>query len=307
MVLTEVILPVFFIIFLGFLLRKFGKLDEHVLSRTLLYIFSPALVFMAVARAEVETILILRIFLFTTTAAVVVLAVSQGIGFALRGKRDERQALSVTSVFMNAGYYGIPVCLLAFGEIGMVYATIFVVTTATLQSTLGIFLASAGSRKASESLLNVFRVPLIYAIVLARLLAHFGALPPEPLMRMITMLGQAAIPLGLLLLGMQLERIIYDRGGSAQQTARRDLAGGLIAAALRILGGFAVAVLIVPFFDFEPMLEKVLIVECAMPTAVAAVVYATEFNCRPRLVAVGIMASTLVSILSVTLILRYVG
>ena len=60
-------------------------------------------------------------------------------------------------------------------------------------------------------------------------------------------------------------------------------------------------------FDFNPLLEKVLIVELSMPTAVAAVVYATEFDCRPRLVTIAIMASTLVSIISVTLVLAYLG
>lgn len=307
MVLTEVILPVFFVVFLGFLLRKFGKLDEHVLSRTQLYVLTPALVFMAIADAELETALIFRIFFFAASAAAIMLVISQGIGFALRRERDERQALSLASVFMNAGYYGIPVCLLAFGETGMTYAMIFVVATATLQATLGIFLASAGTRKASEALVNVLRVPIIYAIVLGRVLAHINALPPEPFMKMITLLGRSAIPFGLLLLGMQLERILYDGRRGERQAARRDLASGLTAAALRILGGFAVGVLIVRLFDFNPLLEKVLIVELSMPTAVAAVVYATEFDCRPRLVTIAIMASTLVSVISVTLVLAYLG
>jgi predicted permease len=122
------------------------------------------------------------------------------------------------------------------------------------------------------------------------------------------MLGQAAIPLGLLLLGMQLERMISRaRAERMSSGARRDLAGGLIAGVLRIAGGFSFAILIIRFFEFDPLLRKVLIVESAMPTAVNAIVYATEFECRPRLVAVGIMASTFASIVSITLILRFLG
>jgi predicted permease len=49
----------------------------------------------------------------------------------------------------------------------------------------------------------------------------------------------------------------------------------------------------------------VIIVESSMPTAVNAVVYATEFKCGPKLVAVGILAATLGSMLSVTLVLEY--
>jgi predicted permease len=187
--------------------------------------------------------------------------------------------------------------------------------------------------------------PPIGAIVVARLAAHFDAMPPEPFMKMINMLGQAAIPLGLLLLGIQLEEIVRDiagrrraagfavpavdasdgaqveRNGPAEDWAQVHssepeaqaceerrmsyIAGGLIAAALRIVGGFLVALVVVRFFDFEPTLEKVIIVESSMPTAVNAVVYATEFRCGPKLVAVGILAATLGSMLSVTLILEY--
>ena len=48
-------------------------------------------------------------------------------------------------------------------------------------------------------------------------------------------------------------------------------------------------------------MNQVLVVESSMPTAVNAIVFATEYNCRPRLVAVGILASTLASVASITL------
>jgi predicted permease len=343
LVIVDVILPILMIVFFGFLLRRLGKLDEKAIARAQLYVLSPALVFMAMARAEAETVLILSVLLYTAVLMGVILGIVQGIAFIIKRDRIERHAMSLAAVFMNAGFYGIPVCLLAFGDMGLVYATTFVVTSAAIQSTLGIFLASAGSRKASDALVTVFKVPLIYSIVLARLLAHFDSLPPEPFMKMINLLGQAAIPLGLILLGMQLERIIsasaagrmapvrsrtVEKGsapccrGEAGESAvgeeslpvtvdepigRRDLASGLLSAALRIVGGFAVSLIILKFFDFDPLLRKVLIVESSMPTAVHTVVYATEFNCRPRLVAVGVLGSTLASILSVTLILNYLG
>lgn len=343
MVVTGVILPVYFIVFLGYLLKRLGRLDVRAVSRVQLYVLSPALVFTAAAAAEAETTLVLRLFLYMILFMGVIFAVIQGIGFLIKGDRVERNAMSLAAVFMNGGFYGIPVCMLAFGDVGVVYATIFVVCSATIQSTVGIFLASAGSRKASDALAAVLKVPVIHAIVLSRILVHFDILPAEPFMKMIGLLGRAAIPMGLLLLGMQLERIISGlkvmrgaagragivqdkslrsaagagRGGTERPPAgceppdlplgRKEIAGGLISAALRIAGGFAVALLILRFFEFDPTLRNVIIVESSMPTAVNVVVYATEFDCRARLVAIGILSSTLASILSITLILNYVG
>jgi predicted permease len=325
-VITEVILPIFSIIILGFLLKRLGGVEPRPFSRTQLYILSPALVFSAMARADGMTVTVLKIFLYIALLSGVILGAAQGIAYLMRGTREDRQAMSLAAVFMNSGFYGIPVCMLAFGDIGFVYATAYVVASATLQSTLGIFIASAGQRRVPEALLTVVKVPLIWAIVVARLLAHFNALPPEPFMKMINLLGQSAIPLGLLLLGMQLEGVVRDLwgrkaavsgaapapAGSGPDAAAACPApgmsyirGGLIAAALRIVASFFVALVVIRLFDFEPTLKKVILVESSMPTAVNAVVYATEFRCGPKLVAVGILAATLGSMATITLILEY--
>jgi len=351
LVIYNVLLPIFFVIFLGFLLRKLGRLDERVFSRAQLYVLSPALVFMAMTRAEAGALIALRMLLFVFTLSLIILAITQGLGFLLKRGREDRYAMSMTAVLMNSGFYGIPVCMLAFGDQGLIYASIFVVTSSMVQSTLGIYLANAGKKKFSGALLSIFRVPLIYSIVVARFLVHFDALPPEPLLRMIDLLGQSAIPLGLLLLGMQLERIMFKpkievpslAGSGAAEVPEVAVAGidesgsvdvpgsspgapgvekagapyvehadgegyiknGVMAGMIRIVFGFITASLLLRFFGFEQDLAKVILVESSMPTAVNAVVYATEFTDKPRLVAVGVLSSTLASVISVTLILTY--
>ena len=145
MVLTNVILPVFFIIFLGFLLRKYGKVDLKTFSRAQLYVLSPALAFMSLAKPEADTDLILHVLVF-------IICLRGGAprrspsasAFSAKRDRAERQAIAITSILMNTGFYGIPVCMLAFGEWGLVYATIYMVASSITQSTVGIFLASAG-------------------------------------------------------------------------------------------------------------------------------------------------------------------
>lgn len=338
MVLTNVILPVFFIIFLGFLLRKLGKVDLKTFSRAQLYILSPALAFMSLAKPEADTTLILQVLVFVLCVEAVLLGVTLGIGLLMKRDRAERQAMTLASILMNTGFYGIPVCVLAFGDWGLVYATIYMVASSITQSTLGIFLASAGHGSAKEALGNVFKTPLLWSIVAARLLVYVHALPPQPFMKMIDMLGASAIPIGLILLGMQLERIWLEsaawraslagraadfsigenhegaaQGGTCEPgpggvvELRRDISGGIAGATIRIVGGIVVSYALIQLFHFSANMNQVLVVESSMPTAVNAIVFATEYNCRPRLVAVGILASTLASVASITLILRYLG
>ena len=315
MIVTNVILPIFFIIIIGALLRRLGKIDERVFSRTQLYVLTPALIFVAMTGNDTEISILLKVLFFVATLSVVLMVLAQGTGLLFKENRVTRNAISLASMFSNSGFYGIPVCMLAFGEEGVVYAAIFVAGSSTVQSTLGIFIASVGKKKPSEAIATVFKVPMLYAIIVSKLLLHFGKLPPEPLMKMINMLGHSAIPRGLLLLGMQLQKIIYERfAGPGKETEqiiikkkRKELLQGISAAMIKIGGGFVVALLLARIFGFDSLIRKVLIVEAAMPTAVNAVVFATEFDCRPEIVTVGILASTIASIVTITVILNYLG
>jgi len=343
-VLTQVTLPILFVVFLGYLLRRIGRVEESVLSRIQLYVLSPALIFMTMAGSNAMMSLLGKIFLHVLILSVLLYLSAQLLGRMMRGDALERNAMSLAAVFTNSGFYGIPVCMLAFGEEGLAYAAMYVICSSLIQSTAGIYIASEGSRKPLEALAMIFKVPLIYAIVLGKLLAQFDMLPPAPFMEMINMLGRAAVPLGLLLLGMQLERIISDwrlkgiangtahgcdpggatggRGsdeaqGAAAEPSSCDIAfgrsgksyvlEGTTAGMLKIVGGFVFAMIILRFIEFEPVLRKVIILESSMPTAVNAVVYATEFECRPKLVTIAIMTATLASVASVALLLAWLG
>lgn len=317
-------------------------------SRAQLYLLSPALVFTSLARAETQTSLILEVLVFILCMQSVILAMSLAVGFAARRDRAGRQAIAISSVFVNSGFYGIPVCMLAFGQWGLVYGTIYMVASSITQSTIGIFLASAGRQSSREAAASIFKVPLVYSIVAARLLVRFHALPGEPYMKMLNLLAQAAIPLGLLLLGMQLERIVLEwlhgraaealllgtlanidsKPAEAEDTERssaiegtsalcqmeetastlwRDLRDGIAAAAFRIIGGFVVSFALVQVFDFGASMNQVLVLQSSMPTAVNMVVYATEWDCKPRIVSAAILASTLASAVSLPFVLKVLG
>ncbi len=309
MVITDVILPIAFIILLGFLLRRFGGRYEHAFSKTQLYILGPALLFSVMARNDTGYGLILQLLLYVVILSAGLLLLTQGIGKLAGAGRVERNAMSLAGVFTNSGFYGIPVCMLAFGEEGLKWAALYIVASSTVQSTLGVFLASAGKQKATAALATVFKVPLIWALIAGRVLADVNLLPPEPFMQMIDLLGRSAIPLGLLLLGMQLERIVTGDDGEIEyeETKRvspgRMVSLGITSGLIKIFGALGIALVVLRFFHVDPVLRNVMLVQSAMPTAVNAVVYATEFDCRPKLVAIGILSSTVISVGSITMIL----
>ncbi|MDD3643206.1 MAG: AEC family transporter, partial [Candidatus Krumholzibacteria bacterium] len=177
-VIYDVVLPILFIVALGFVFRRLGGRYERAFSRTQLYILVPALLFTVVSGAAADLRTIGTVLLYVAILSAVLIGITQGLGFLAGSRRAERNAITLAGVFTNSGFYGIPVCMLAFGEAGLIWASVYVIASSTIQSTVGVFVASAGRRRAVDAFASVFKVPLIWALVAGKGLAALGALPP---------------------------------------------------------------------------------------------------------------------------------
>jgi predicted permease len=115
--------------------------------------------------------------------------------------------------------------------------------------------------------------------------------------RITQILGNLAIPLMLLILGIQLSRASLQGQWSVMMGA----------SFIRLLGGALVGFLLAFLLGLGGVTRQAAIVEAAMPTAVVASVLATEFNSDAKLVSSIIVLSTLLSILTLPFIILLVG
>jgi predicted permease len=137
----------------------------------------------------------------------------------------------------------------------------------------------------------------MYAVPLALVVRGAGIELPYALARPVELLAAAAVPLMILILGMQL-----GRGGLP--TSRGLLAG---AAALRLLVSPALAWILAPAFGLNAVARQAGILEAAMPTAVLNTVIALEFGVAPAFVTGAVLVSTLLSPLTVTPLIALLG
>src|SRR5688500_3074839 len=144
--------------------------------------------------------------LLAVLVMVVMAIVGAFLSLALRLSRPEASALLLVVMFSNGGNYGLPVVSFAFGEEALSYGTVFFLTGSVLANTVGAFMAAAGRRNVRTSLASVLKIPALYGIAAALLVLATGANVPTPILRPVTMLSDAALPLMILVLGMQLER-----------------------------------------------------------------------------------------------------
>lgn len=291
------LLPVFLAAGTGYLLSKAFNIEPRPVSQILFYIFSPCLVFDLLTKSPLNNGDILRMALFASTLLLLTGGLTWLAGKALRLERRLLAGVLLTAIFMNAGNYGLPVVLFAFGETALKYASLFFVTVSMISYTLGVLIASMGSASLSKSLTNLLKVPAIYAVILAVVFLRTGWTVPTYLNRTIQLLSDAAIPTMLVLLGLQFRSIRWK--GYAVPL--------LLVNGIRLAVGPLIAITISPLFALNQAASLAAILEAGMPSAVLTTVLATEYDAEPSFVTAAVFSSTLLSIFTLTPLLAYLG
>lgn len=296
MLFVNVILPVFVIVLAGYLLQRRAQFDLRPLADSSLYLFTPALVFASLLRHQlvVEQLGSFFVFMLLYTAVMTVIAAAVGRGCRIKGK--EGRALVLTTAMMNVGNFGLPLVMFAYGQEALSLSVLAFVLFNFSLSSYAIVVAQ-GEAGLGEATWNMLRIPLVHATVLAFLCKALAWVPPEFVMRPIELLGQAAVPVMLSLLGMQLAKVnaVSGWGFCTLATGLRLVVGPLVGVALAALLGI------------DGLARKVLILQTSTPSAVLTLLYSVRYNTRPDLVSGTILLSTLLSAVSLTVILYLLG
>ncbi len=206
-------------------------------------------------------------------------------------------AVILTSMFMNAGNYGMPLVNFAFGQDALIYASLVYVGMNIMLSSVGVLIASLGTSNLKQSLLNLFKIPAIYAVMLAIIFLAVGWELPKPIGRTIELLGNAAIPGMLVFMGMQFHNIKWK--GKKLPI--------LLVSSIRLVIAPMLALAFSSVFHLPNLALKAGVVESGMPSAVLTTVVATEFDVEPAFVTAVVFISTLLSPLTLTPLLFYLG
>jgi predicted permease len=291
-ILVSILGPIVSVALMGYVLARISALDPRPLSRVTLYLFTPALVFTSAYRSKLGGELIsITLFVLLITAFMGLLSLIL-IG-VMHLDRMTASAFALSTLFVNAGNYGMPLNLFAFGEEGLARAIGFFVVSQILAQTLAVFIAARGTSSARDAVLNVIKMPLVYAVSLGLLFNGSGVILPDALIRTTDLMGGAAVPCMLVILGMELSRARWE----GEQT--RIALTAVVRLAAAPLLAFALAALM----GLQSLTRAVCVLEASMPTAVTVSILAVEFRSRPEFVASAVLLTTIGSIISLTLLI----
>lgn len=288
LIVLEIVAPVFILASVGFIWVRLGyEYRVEFITRLAMTLSVPCLIFTALMRTEIDK---------TALAAVSLAAVAAyGLltlgcwALVLAGRLDGRTFLAPL-IFGNTGNLGLPLALFAFGEAGLGYAVVVFAVMAILSFTFGIWLVSGGG-----SLRKVVQEPVVFATLAGAVFLWQGWQTPVFLTNALELIGQMAIPMMLITLGVAVARL---------QPGGFKLAVGLSAAKVVLSVGSAVAAGL--WFGLSDTALAVLIVQIATPVAVTSYLLAEKYGADAQSVAGLVVVSTLMAVITLPLILGFV-
>lgn len=289
------LLPVFAIAGAGFFVARFAGVQVQSVSRLTFHVLAPALVFNVLVSSTLDAAQSSRMALFYLLVTLSAAVMARLAAIPLQLDRRMLSAFMLVAMSSNSGNYGLPVTLLAFGRDALAFASVYFVTSAIFSYTGGVLIAASGRLDVRDAVARLFRVPPFYAAVAALIMMALHVTPPSTVMRPITMLSDAALPLMILVLGMQIERATMPERPVVVAAA---VVVSLVLMPLAAIGWAHAVGLQGPAFQAG-------VLQSSMPTAVMATILALEFDAQPQFVTSVVCIATLVSPLTVTLLIAY--
>jgi len=294
----NVIVPVIIIFFTGYIVGRIFNLDQKSFSTISIYILTPCLVLTSLTESNnIFTITTLKILVSVTILIIITYIAIEIYSRIFKIPQSLKTILLLTLILPNTGNYGIPVTEYAYGKEALPVASILLVIYIFFTHTLGVFIASREKGDYKEALTNVLKIPVIYSFIVALVISYFKIKIPNPILLPIKSIGYSAIPLNLLLVGINLSRVKIDR----------NLILVSIVSLIKLFLIPLVASVIMRILRIEGLDFKVSLLQIAMPSAIYCSILATHFEGDEKLASEIVLASIILSITSLSMIIYIMG
>ena len=302
----KAVIPLFALILIGYVAGRRGLLGRNAtdsLNSFVVWMALPALLFQAMAEITWEEIRQPGYIAASAIAMAVVFGCSY---FADRrkGKRLADSSISaLAAAYGNAGYMGIPLCILVLGETSLPAVIIVTLLTACILFAFSIVLVEFDLQKSASVLatlrkvgLAVARNPLVCAPLAGLLVSGLGWQLPASLAQFTSLLGAAASPCALVTIGLFLSQ------GSS--TSDRSTVWRIVV--LKLIAHPVLAFVLVTWvFDMPPMWAAAAILLAALPVGTGPFMVAKLYEREAAITSEATLLSTVLSVITVTLLVGW--
>lgn len=278
--LFAILAPIMIATGIGYVWGKTGaEFPTDFISRIVMNIGTPCLIIGVMSKVDVKPEIMGDVALAT---AIVMTAMGLIASLWLRLIKLPIATYLPPLIFPNNGNMGLPLCLFAFGQLGLALAlgSFMVMLVATF--TVGLVLVTQGSWR--ERLTSIAKQPVIYAMVIAVVLLVTNTPLPRWIGNTVDLLGGIAIPLMTTALGVSLATLKI-----------RFLGRSIVFSLVRVFGGLLLGYIVCQLMGLTGVSRAVVLLQSAMPIAVFNYLLALRYNRQPEEVAAMVLVSTLIA------------
>ena len=282
-----IVSPVFLLAAIGFAWVKLGfEYRIQFVTQLAMTLSVPCLIFTSLMQTRIEPAALTALLMASMAGYGILTVTTWGL---VRFAGLDLRTFLAPMIFGNTGNLGLPLALFAFGPEGLSYAVVVFAVMAIWSFTFGIWtVAGAGSFG------KVLREPLVAGTLLGALFLWQGWETPEFITNTLQLLGQLAIPLMLITLGVAVARL---QPGGIGRAIWLSLAKLTICVAIGWAVGHA--------FGLEPVAFGVLVLQIATPVAVTSYLLAEKYGADSQDVAGLVVVSTLMSVAALPVLLGF--
>jgi predicted permease len=305
-----VVLPIFTLIFAGWLARRIGVLGPHAtteLNRFVVYLALPALLFDIVAHARWIDVWQPGFVAAFGLGAALVFCLTLVVRLQRPRHLADAAIDGLNAGYANTGFIGFPLAFVALGQEALAPTLVATIITVCILFAIAIVLIEIGLQTENRRRDLVMKVggslirnPLLIAPVLGALIPLAGLDVPAPAETFLKLLGGAASPCALVALGLFLaaERAATDRDpGSA----------ALLVGFKLILQPAVTWILATVVFGLSPMLTHAAVLLAALPTGTGPFMLAEFYGREAAITSNVVLTSTILSVMTISGYLAFVA
>ena len=282
-----IIFPVVAIVLVGYFYATKFQPNMETANTINMNIFLPALMFSVLSKESFE---IQNYQLLAISGVIVILGSGILAWIVAKALSINIKTFVPPMMFNNTGNIGLPLAVLAFGEIALGAAVVLFAIEMLLHFTFGAYILSKNT-----NFMSIFRSPILIATLAGLSVNIIDFELWLPITKMIDLLGQAALPLLMFTLGTRLIGINFG-----------DWKLGVLGSFLCPLSGLVVILIVVQFFELEHLHYQQLIIFSVLPPAVLNHMMAEKYQQQPETVASIVMIGNIGSLIVLPMALYYV-
>ena len=282
------ILSIYFFVLIGYIAKWILKdeLNEKSIVKLNVYFLLPILAFWGLLTQEIS-ISILKVPLLYLFISLLALAITTFIAKKFFSNPKNISIVSMASVTGVTGSIGIPLGIALFSKSSVIYTSLINTVSMLFVYTVGVYIYSRGAFGIRKSLINVLKMPIVWASFVAIIFNIFNLHVNKSFFKTLEMGAYGAIVMQLIIFG------VFLKDAKLKEINIKLLS---VVMSLKFLLIPVIATIILYLFHLEKLPLSSILLEITVPLAITNVSLASIFDCKAKSVTSLVFISSIIFI-----------